>query len=78
MSEVMIYTDRREFLIATASTTKKRFQAKHGNDVWYGIAATEHQFRKALCDVVFPVAERLSRDTMQRLMAEELKESTNA
>lgn len=69
---VMIYSDRRQFLIASASSGGHRFQAKHGDDTWYGLAATENQFRKALCEVVFPDITKLSRDSMTRLMADEL------
>lgn len=73
MDDVMIYSERREFLIASASDQRNRFQAKDGDHVWYGLAATEHQFRKALCDTVFPEVAKLSRQQMQGMMADELK-----
>lgn len=70
--EVMIYALRREFLIASASDGRPRWEAKHGDETWYGLAKTEHQFKQALCELVFPEVEKLSRDRMQRLMADEL------
>jgi hypothetical protein len=73
MSDVMIYSERRDFLIATTSDQRNRYEAKHSDDVWYGLASTEHQFRQALCDLVFPSVEKLSKQKLQEMMADELK-----
>lgn len=73
MSDVMIYTDRREFLIASVSDGRQAWDDGKAEPEFYGLAKTEHQFREALCEAAFPTVRKLTRQQMQAMMADELK-----
>lgn len=65
---------RREFLIeAMKHPESQRFVDDPKDPYVFGIARTEYQFKRALCDYGYPRAAKLSREDMQALMAEELK-----
>ena len=72
----MIYTDRREFLLASVRDKRHAFVVSHEEDFIYGLAATEFQFRKALCEYLFPVVIKMSARDIQNAMAEELAQLT--
>jgi hypothetical protein len=70
---------RREFLIeAMLHPESERFVDDPADPFVFGIAKTEFQFKRALCDYGYPNVKKLSRDDMQRLMAEELRGATDA
>lgn len=72
----MLYTrdQRREFLIeATLHPESSRWVDDPADPFVFGIAKTAFQFKRALCDFGYPNVKRLSRDDMQRLMADELR-----
>jgi hypothetical protein len=73
MDDVMIYTDRREFLIASVSDGRTAWDDGRKEPEFFGLAKTEHQFRQALCEAMFPTVRKLSRQQMQAMMADELK-----
>ncbi len=65
---------RREFLIeAMKHPESQRFVDDPKDPYVFGIARTEYQFKRALCDYGYPRVAKLSREDMQALMAEELK-----
>jgi hypothetical protein len=73
MDDVMIYTDRREFLIASVSDGRAAWDDGSAEPEFFGLAKTEHQFRQALCEAKYPTVRKLSKQQMQALMADELK-----
>lgn len=72
----MLYSkeQRREFLIeAMKHPDSHRFVDDPKDPFVFGIAKTEFQFKRALCDYGYPNVAKLSRGDMQRLMTDELK-----
>lgn len=72
-----IYDSRRECLIASVGDTRRVFVATSIEPAriqdWthWGLATTEHEFRKALSEKLWAVS-RLTRNDLQTAMAEEL------
>ena len=71
--EPLIYTDRREFLLASTSDTRDRFRMKLGDHEYFGFASTPLQFFRAVTDLVLLGPKKLSRDELHSMMADELK-----
>jgi hypothetical protein len=78
MTDVVIYTDRREFLLASVRDKRHAFVVTHDLDPIYGLAASEYQFRKALCEYLFPKVLKMSARDIQNAMAEELAQLAGA
>lgn len=79
-AKATIYTDRREFLLAAVRDKRDAFvgSIQVGEDpenivCHYGLARTEHQFRLALCDHLFPAVVKLSNREVQKQMADEFE-----
>ena len=76
--KAIIFDSRRACLIASVGDSKRRvFAAAHNQEAFadcpvrWGLATTEHEFRKALSEHTWKVS-RLTRDDLQAAMAEEL------
>ena len=67
-----IYTDRREFLLASVASQLSRWDDGTDDPKYFGLAKTEHQFKQALCDFVFPTVRKMSASDIQQAMADEL------
>ncbi len=80
-SKAEIFTDRREFLLATTGDKRKAWKAKLFNPsgdtigLYYGLANTEHQFHQAVVHKAC-VSTRLTRDELHAEMREELAKGT--
>lgn len=73
-SGAIVYLDRREFLIASASDGRPKWHVNNadGTDECWVIASTFHRARIEASKLLLG-CRKLKRDDMQRLMAEELK-----
>lgn len=72
----MIYTDRRDWLLASVRDSRNAWDDGTDEPEYFGLANTEHQFRKALCEYVFPKVRKLTARDIQNAMAEELAQLT--
>ena len=73
-----IYDTRRECLIASVGDKRRVFSASDTTavagdrcNVWWGLAITEHEFRKALSEHLWTVT-RLTQTDLRDAMADEL------
>jgi len=73
-SVAVIYTDRRAWLLACVRDKRQPWDDGTDEPEYFGLANTEHQFRKALCEVAFPNAKKRTGREIQQLMAEELEQ----
>lgn len=73
-----IYTDRREWLLASVRDKRDAFSAfiQFGDPdetvLLYGLANTEHQFRQALVAHFAPEIHKMTARDIQQAMADEL------
>ena len=78
-----IYTDRREWLLASVRDKRDAFEAVVAvtdpnneeqaiEQSYYGLATTEHQFRLAASRAAFVVLRKMTARDIQQAMAEEL------
>lgn len=68
----MIYTERREFLLASVRDKRQPWDDGRDEPEYFGLANTENQFRKALCEYLFPSIRKYTARDIQQAMADEL------
>lgn len=62
----------KRFLVAVKSETLPAWRSSFAGDIYYGFAKTAHQFNSALLVKQGPTTQRLTKDDLIRLMADEL------